>query len=561
MKKRTSAGPYQLGEVLGRGGAGVVYSARGPKGELAAVKTLHTETPDGWDRFGRELMIQAELASAGGFVPVLTSGCDAEGYWFAMPLLREGTLRDRLKSGPLRKDEFARISTTVAAALGRAHARGFVHRDIKPENLLYDHRGEMLIADMGIARFVKGDRELGFSRSLSATGEVRGTIGYLAPEAVIGSKHADARADVFSLGCVLYECLAGTPPYAGATSLEILAKLAGGEYTPLEEHRPDLPLPLREVIETCLAQDPDQRYPEGGALARALSTAVTESVVEAPPPPQSSRLREYLPGLLLAFGVGGGLSWGFGALGDSDPAPSATETRKPRPTPTSTRPSAEVTPIQEAAAPSPSPTAPPSPPAWPTPTPGTAPPAPRGEGRPVSDVAQLLELGRMGQPLFALQERGQATLRILSDGWIGVRAEGDAPLVVSAPRSEGDLAVRVRASLPRGGGILAGVYYGDPDQGRYVLVLLEGQTRVGVITAGPEGVKRGTHLKGRFEAATLGIEEGQDSLLVNLNGVRIGIGQPKIPRARAGLYVRGTGEALLSDFRLGVPTPRARKGR
>lgn len=555
MKKRTSAGPYQLGEVLGRGGAGVVYSARGAQGELAAVKTLHTETPDGWDRFGRELMIQAELAAAGGFVPVLTSGCDAEGYWFAMPLLREGTLRDRLKSGPLRKDEFARISTTVASALGRAHARGFVHRDIKPENLLYDHRGEILIADMGIARFVKGDRELGFSRSLSATGEVRGTIGYLAPEAVIGSKHADARADVFSLGCVLYECLAGKPPYAGATSLEILALLAGGEYTPLAEHRPDLPLPLREVIETCLSQDPDQRYPEGAALADALSTALAAKPAEAHAEP--SRLREFLPGLLLAFGVGGGLSWAQSALWSSDPAsPSATQARSPEPGPTPTSspegPRPTETPVLAS---SPSPTKP-SPAPWPTVTPASAPEGARGEGRPVTDLAQLLAIGRVGRPLFALQEEGQAALRLLADGRVGVRAKGADPLVVRAPRPEGNLGVRVRASGPRGGGLLAGVYYGDPDQGRYVLVLLEGRTRVGVTFGGPEGVRRGTHLQGRFEVATLGIEEGKDALYVNLNGVRLGVGDQKIPGAQAGLYVQGAGEATFSDFRLERAAPR-----
>tara|TARA_R110002072_G_scaffold63662_4_gene158151 strand:- start:188 stop:1753 length:1566 start_codon:yes stop_codon:yes gene_type:complete len=511
---------------------------------------LHTETPDGWDRFGRELLIQAELASAGGFVPILTSGCDEDGYWFAMPLLREGTLRDRLKGGPIRREEFARIATTVSQALGRAHSRGFVHRDIKPENLLYDHHGEILIADMGIARFVKGDRELGFSRSLSATGEVRGTIGYLAPECIAESKHADARADVFSFGCVLYECLAGQAPYTGATSLEILANLAGGEYAPLEEHRPDLPLALREVIETCLASDPERRYRDGAALGEALSAALGAKAEEPAAQPKS-RLREFLPGLVLAFGVGGALSWAQSRWDEASLAPSAE--------PPVASPRRTLAPGGSQGAGSPSPTTPspgPSPAPsferWPAPSPWpSSSPAPRREGRPVEEVAQLLSLGRLAPPLFALQEEGKALLQILPEGGVGIQSKDQAPLIACPPRpAQGRLKVVARASAPTQGGLLTGVYYGDPKQGPYVLVVVEGQSRVGVVYGDPDGVKRGTHLKGRFKVATLGIEEGKDSLYVLLNGVRIGVGDRKIPQAQGGVYVQGAGEAALWDFKL-----------
>ena len=172
-------GPYQLGEVLGRGGAGIVYRARGPGGEWVALKRLRAR--ESLRRFLRERLVQAELGREGGFVPILDAGEDAGGAWLVMPLLESGTLRDRLRVGRQSEAELVALGGVLADSLGRAHARGFVHRDLKPENILFDEEERALIADLGIAKHLEGDVQLGLSRSLSATGETRGTLSYLAP--------------------------------------------------------------------------------------------------------------------------------------------------------------------------------------------------------------------------------------------------------------------------------------------------------------------------------------------------------------------------------------------
>jgi cytochrome c peroxidase len=320
----TKVGPYELGDELGRGAAGTVYRARDPEGAWVALKRLRSR--EALQRFPRERLIQAELGREGGFVPVLDAGADAEGAWLVMPLLAGGTLRDRLRVGRLSVAEVTELGVLLGDALGRAHARGFVHRDLKPENVLFDEEGRPLIADLGIAKHLGGDAQLGLSRSLSNTGETRGTLGYLAPECVKDSKHASPAADVYALGAVLYECAAGRAPFEGTTVVELLSRLVSGRHVPLGRVRPDLPAPLRDVIERCLAADPSGRYPEGASLAEALRVAEGEGATRARR--RRRRLLALGAGLLLVgvLGLGG---VGLRNLGEG-PKPLATQSLQPK---------------------------------------------------------------------------------------------------------------------------------------------------------------------------------------------------------------------------------------
>src|SRR5581483_8108202 len=155
---------------------GVVYSARGPEGEHVAIKVLARRTQDAADRFEREERLLEGLGETEGFVRLIATGSSPEGRWFAMPLIRGGTLRERLARGALPVHEVASIGAALARALGHAHARGIIHRDLKPANILFLESGVPLIADLGIAKHYRSDAP-GASRSieLSVSGSVRGT--------------------------------------------------------------------------------------------------------------------------------------------------------------------------------------------------------------------------------------------------------------------------------------------------------------------------------------------------------------------------------------------------
>src|SRR5581483_3280807 len=147
---------YELLETLGKGAAGSVYRARGPGGEVA-LKVLHRADAEALARFEREARLQEQLGASAGFVPLLARGRSEQGAWLAMPLLGGGTLRGRLRAGPLSADETRALGVTLARALGRAHELGIIHRDLKPENILFDDAGRPLIADLGLAKHFAPD--------------------------------------------------------------------------------------------------------------------------------------------------------------------------------------------------------------------------------------------------------------------------------------------------------------------------------------------------------------------------------------------------------------------
>ncbi len=264
-------GRYEVLSELGRGGMGVVYRARSDDGREVALKVLARTEPAHLARFEREQRLLSSFQEADGFVPLLDSGSAGGTPYVVMPLVPGGTLRGRLaERGRLTADETAALGRGLGAALGRAHERGVVHRDVKPENILFASDGRPLLADLGLAKhFDRGASGASASVSLSRTGEGRGTAGYMPPEQISDATHVGPAADVFALGAVLYECLAGFPAFAGENAVEVAAKIASGEYPALR--RPDAPAWLTRAIERALDPEPRGRFAHGAAFARALS--------------------------------------------------------------------------------------------------------------------------------------------------------------------------------------------------------------------------------------------------------------------------------------------------
>jgi serine/threonine-protein kinase len=200
-------GAYDVLKEIGRGGAGVVFRARGPLGEDVAVKVLQKLDAETLKRFERERRLFAGLGLSEGFVPTVESG-DQDGHPFlVMPLVTGGTLRDKLVRGPLGVAGTIALGDALAAALAVAHERGVVHRDLKPENVLFTEQGQPLVADFGMAKHFGPEQ----SAALSRSGVFRGTFGYAPPEQLKDAKSVGPGADVFALGAILYECLAGEP--------------------------------------------------------------------------------------------------------------------------------------------------------------------------------------------------------------------------------------------------------------------------------------------------------------------------------------------------------------
>jgi serine/threonine protein kinase/formylglycine-generating enzyme required for sulfatase activity len=272
-------GDYELLAEIGRGAMGVVHRARSRDGRDVAVKVLIAGSAEAVARFGREQRLLASLGEAEGFVPLLDHGAEPRPF-LVMPFLGGGSLRARFGRGPLAIDEAVALGKTLATSLGRAHARGIVHRDLKPENVLFTTAGEdsgagrPLIADLGLAKHFRTDVP-GASQSavLTKQGEIHGTWGYMPPEQMRDAKEVGPRADVFALGAILYEALAGAPPFEGASMMQLVARVESGQLTPLRRVRGEVPQWLADVVHRALASRADDRFEDGAALARALEPA------------------------------------------------------------------------------------------------------------------------------------------------------------------------------------------------------------------------------------------------------------------------------------------------
>lgn len=252
---------YVIERELGRGGMATVYLADDRKHRRkVAIKVLRTQL-DG-DRFLREIEILAGLQHP-HIVPLLDSGTADATPFYVMPFVDGESLRSRLSRGPLSLPEAIDFSRHIARALDYAHRRGLLHRDIKPENVLL-YEGHALVLDFGIARAISQARD----DRLTATGHVVGTPVYMSPEQFSGDTDIDARSDIFALGCVMFEMLAGRPPF-GATSGQLFARLTAPAPS-LRAIGVSVPHDVQAIIDRALARDPDSRFQSAGALAEAL---------------------------------------------------------------------------------------------------------------------------------------------------------------------------------------------------------------------------------------------------------------------------------------------------
>jgi tetratricopeptide (TPR) repeat protein len=268
-------GSYETFAELGRGGMGVVYSARAADGRSVAIKVLGAAGAGAVERFAREMRLLASLGEAEGFIPLLDSGTHAGRLFLVMPLLEGGTLGAKLARGPLPLAEAVSLAVSLAKALGKAHERGIVHRDLKPENILLGRDGRAYVADLGLAKHWRTDVPgASVGDALSVAGSFAGTPGYMAPEQLDDAREAGPAADVFALGVILYEALAGERPFGGEGILGYTSALVKTLPPPLRARRPEVPRRLERAIERALARRPAERFPDGHALARALEAGL-----------------------------------------------------------------------------------------------------------------------------------------------------------------------------------------------------------------------------------------------------------------------------------------------
>jgi eukaryotic-like serine/threonine-protein kinase len=260
---------YVIERELGRGGMATVYLARDLRHDRpVALKVLRPELAPtmGGERFHREIKLAARLQHP-NILSVHDSGEVAGQLWFTMPYVAGESLRDRLtREHQLPVADALRIAREAADALGSAHRHGVIHRDVKPENILLSE-GHALLADFGVARALRG------SDRLTETGIAVGTPAYMSPEQASAETEIDARSDVYSLGCVLYEMLVGHPPFLGANAPEVLRRHVLDPVPPLRTGRPDLPVDLEDAVFKALAKAPADRFSTAHAFSEALAPA------------------------------------------------------------------------------------------------------------------------------------------------------------------------------------------------------------------------------------------------------------------------------------------------
>ncbi len=269
-----SAGRYRLERLLGEGATGLVYAATSDDGAEVAVKLLRPEYADdevAHARFLREARLAREIESR-HVVPILELGEAGGRTYLVMPFYPRGSLAQRLRTlGQLGLDETADLAAQLGRGLDVLHDRGILHRDVKPSNVLLDADGSAALADFGLARAVDSTR-------LTGEGQLLGTPHYLAPELIEGLE-ATRATDLYALGCLLYECVVGEPPFAARSLAEIgFAHLVEPAPDP-RERRPDLSEDVALALLTALEKDPADRPTSGTALARMLHLARS-----APPP-------------------------------------------------------------------------------------------------------------------------------------------------------------------------------------------------------------------------------------------------------------------------------------
>ncbi len=304
---------FRVERELGGGGMSRVFVARDVALDRdVVVKVLARESTAGvsGDRFRREIQVIARLQHP-HIVPILSAGVADGALYYVMPFIGGETLRARLaREGPMTVSDAARVLREVLDALAFAHRHGVIHRDVKPENVLIE-AGHAIVADFGIAKAL---RESG---TMTAAGVAMGTPAYMSPEQATADPTADHRADLYAVGVLAYELLAGAPPFSGSAQQVITAHLTTPP-APLRDRRSDVPDALASLVDRALAKDPADRPQSAGEMLATLDAAITPSAtapapsaVRAAPVATSSRWRTpaIAAAVVAVLAVGGATLW------------------------------------------------------------------------------------------------------------------------------------------------------------------------------------------------------------------------------------------------------------
>lgn len=267
------AGRFELGSLIAEGGMGSVYEAwniaTGVRGALKLMQPKFAAHPIAVERFAREAILASRIANP-YIVKVLDAGrLDSGEPYLFIELLQGESLRARLdRSGPLAVHEALELTRQAAQGLIAAHEAGIVHRDVKPENLflLAGRSPSLKVLDFGISKFLGSGLE-----ALTKQGLPMGTFLYMPPEQMAGADRVDERADIYSLGVVCYESLAGRPPFSASAVPALMLLMQQQKYEPISQRRPELSKALDGLFARCLAADPGRRYPSMKELEQALA--------------------------------------------------------------------------------------------------------------------------------------------------------------------------------------------------------------------------------------------------------------------------------------------------
>jgi serine/threonine protein kinase len=289
------AGRYELGAVLGRGGMAEVRAGWDRRlSRAVAIKTLLpdlAERPGIRERFEGEARAAARLAHPHA-VAVFDVGEEEGVPFLVMEQVMGPTLEQELAGGALDVGRVLRLGRELLAALGAAHAAGLVHRDVKPANVLITQDGLAKVADFGIAKAVADDEGSAPQMDLTTTGQMIGTVAYMAPERLAG-RPATVQSDLYSVGVVLYETLSGTRQFAASTPIAVVRAVDQASPVPLRECRPGLEPRLIAVVERAMARNPEDRFATAAEMSAALEDRVGPAVDD---PDAAPTVMAVLPG-------------------------------------------------------------------------------------------------------------------------------------------------------------------------------------------------------------------------------------------------------------------------
>ena len=311
-------GDYEILSEVARGGMGVVYAARQTR--LDRVVALKVMSSGSLNRVSQVARFEVEAHAAAALahpniVPIYEIGEHDGCHYFSMPLVEGMTLADRLEKGPLAAREAARLASTLARAVHYAHQHGVLHRDLKPTNVLLDNSGEPHLTDFGLAKLLERDA------SLTVTDAIMGTPAYMSPEQARGDPSAVTTAtDVYGLGAVLYECLAGRPPFAGQSITDTLHDVLTREAAPPSTVNAAIDRDIETICQKCLDKEPLGRYASAAALADDLDRYLNNEPILARPSTAWQRAAKWarrrpaiaaLAGSLALAVIGGlaGITW------------------------------------------------------------------------------------------------------------------------------------------------------------------------------------------------------------------------------------------------------------